>query len=175
MASRVWWPEATQESTAMTKLELVQAAWKRQIDAWQYELARGDPIPICQQSRDGTRDCWRGFVLPLMNMALEIAGEEFRIPDRVSSEQERTGERYIGQDGIELFRDLSERVPERNMRIGDVIVFILKSRTHVALVVGNKRIAHAADTGVCRARSDAVIKLRAKVLRYNGPGSSIFD
>ena len=133
--------------------------------------ARGRPIPVEFQSPDGTRDCWKGFVRLLMNLAL---AKEHALPDRVSEEQERQGRRYVGDAGIELFSDLSERVRPKDMRPGDAVVFVLKKVTHIGLVVDKAMIAHVTDSGICRTKRDAVLRYPVKVLRYNGPGAQVF-
>ena len=104
-----------------------------------------------------------------MNMALETSGTDFRIPDRLN------GSRKIqGDSGIELFGDLSSLVHRREMRPGDVAIFILKNETHIALVIDKQFMAHATDFGVHRLRYNRNARNPLKVLRYNGPGSYVF-
>jgi hypothetical protein len=110
-----------------------------------------------------------------MNIALKESGTEFRIPEPVAAEQEKQGKRYIGDSGVELFGDMTSLVPKREARIGDVIVFIFKSRTHVALVIDKRTAAHATDQGVNRTQLRAVMRVATKVLRYNGPGAEVFS
>jgi len=159
----------------MTNLQKVQTRWQRQIDEWQIHSAKSRPIPEEHQSLDGTRDCWNGFVRPLMNMAIESVGGKFQIPDRVSEEQKRQDKRYIGESGIELFGDMSSLIPKKDARIGDVIVFIFERRTHVALVIDRRVAAHATDQGIHRKPLRSVMRMATKVLRYNGPGAEIFQ
>lgn len=146
----------------------VTRVWDEMITEWQRAGVRYR-YPSGTTPEEGI-DCWHGGIL------IPYRAVRIDLPDYVTGAQERTGRQSLGTSGLGLYAGLFERSAAPH-RVGDVLFFVSRKRTHVATCLDSLRALHIGEEiGITRPLiADLCARNSVLTYRYIGPGREVFD